>query len=324
MDPPAVASRRPWETLRFGPRRVVLPPHVEFTTTLRPASSPSCAVPTSEICRVCCPPPTFRFAKHPPREDRRFAAPVHPPRVGRPPTRRLVARRSRRACGHCSSFHDVGTNTPVARRRTARRYAAALSGSCDPQRPCRGQHHRLVRPEQVTWVCKSCGPRFIARRLRRSLPVDRCTRPNAGRRTRGVARRASPVVGRLVARRRSTTTKAQPDAHGTQVAARGPWFVARCPHHAARHPSFVVRSPLFVVCWPKSCSRVYSVITRRFVALGSNGSPICCRSERVVRSTAPRARPASSACSTGNEHDGRLRLTPAVASRRRPSPRRGL
>ena len=139
------------------------------------------------------------------------------------------------------------------------------------------QHHRLVRPEQVTWVCKSCGPRFIARRLRRSLPVDRCTPRNAGRRTNDVARCASPVVGRPVARRRRTTPNAPHDAGRTQAAARGPLFVARCPHHAARHPSFVVRSPLFVVRWPKSCSRVYSVVARCFVALGSNGSPMCCR-----------------------------------------------
>jgi hypothetical protein len=164
-------------------------------------------------------------------------------------------------------------------RPTACRYAVATSGSrilgavgCD-------QHHRLVRPEQVTWVCKSCGPRFIARRLRRSWPVDRCTPRNAGRRTNDVARCASPVVGRPVARRRRTTPNAPHDAGRTQAAARGPLFVARCPHHAARHPSFVVRSPLFVVRWPKSCSRVYSIITRRLVALGSNDRPMCCRHE---------------------------------------------
>ena len=178
-----------------------------------------------------------------------------------------------------------------------------MSGSCDPPHPRRGQHHRLVRPEQVTWVCKPRGPPFFAHHLRRSLPadrralpVDRCLPRNAGRRTKDVARRASPAVGRFVARRRSPTPNAPHDAHYTQVAARSPLFVARCPHHAARHPSFVVRSPLFVVRWPKSCSRVYAIITRRLVALGSNGSPICCRTERVVRSTAPLSRPASSAC----------------------------
>ena len=144
---------------------------------------------------------------------------------------------------------------------TARRYAAAVSGSCDPPHPRRGQHHRLVRPEQVTWVCKPRGPPFFAHHLRRSLPadrralpVDRCLPRNAGRRTKDVARRASPAVGRFVARRRSPTPNAQPDAHGTQAVARSPLFVARCPHHAARHPSFVVRSPLFVVRWPKFCS----------------------------------------------------------------------
>ena len=217
MDPPAVASRRPWETLRFGPRRVVLPPHVEFTTTLRPASSPSCAVPASEICRVCCPPPTFRFAKHPPREDRRFAAPVHPPRVGRPPTRRLVARRSRRACGHCSSFHDVGTNTPVARRRTARRCAAAPSGSCDPQRPGCGQHHRLVGHARVN--------RRVAPRCSSPATRHHAARGHVARRR--VARSSSLATSMLVAVAR----------HSSLVARRSP---LRCPWNVAR--------------WPNSCS----------------------------------------------------------------------
>ena len=202
---------------------------------------------------------------------------------------------------HCFSLPVA--SSLVASCPTACRYAVATSGlrilgavGCD-------QHHRLVRTEQVNWVCKPRGPQFFAHHLhrsspagRRALPADRCTLPNAGRCTKGVARRASPVVGRPVARRRRTTPNAPHDAGSPQVAARGPLFVARCPHRAARHPSFVVRSPLFVVRWPKSCSRVYSIITRRLVALGSNGSPICCRTERVVRSTAPLSRPASSAC----------------------------
>ena len=109
------------------------------------------------------------------------------------------------------------------------------------------QHHRLVRPEQATWVCKPRGPQFFARYRRRSSPAGRRSLPAKRRPQSYEARRPTLDARRLalVACRRAPR-RPTPLLAAQRIVARRAWVVARGSRLVVHHPLSVDRRPLFV------------------------------------------------------------------------------
>ncbi len=146
---PAVASRRPWEPLHFGSRRVVLPPRLGLTSALCVASSPSHAAPASEFRRT----PLVAAGCFDASIRHTLVARSPPVCSASLPTTRattfnlVVAALPVTPAGPMNTVHPSTVwcpITPVARRRTARRCAAATNGSTIPGGVDCGRHHRLV------------------------------------------------------------------------------------------------------------------------------------------------------------------------------------
>ena len=118
--------------------------------------------------------------------------------------------------------------------------------------------------------------------------------------------RGPPLVTRRSPRPPPVARRGRPHQH----VAHRPWLVARCSWFVARGSPLVAHRPLSagrcsLLAIRRSLSadrgptfalRSVVSVARRPLLRGSNGSPMCCRHERVVRSTAPRLRSAPSAC----------------------------